>query len=38
VGTRLESSVIGHGARVVRGFALPSAMRIAIGDGAEMLL
>jgi glucose-1-phosphate thymidylyltransferase len=38
VGTRLESSVIGHGARVVRGFALPTAMRIAIGDGAEMLL
>jgi glucose-1-phosphate thymidylyltransferase len=38
VGTRLESSVIGQRARIVRGFALPSAMRIAIGDGAEVRL
>ena len=29
VGTRLESSVIGQRARIVRGFTLPSAMRIA---------
>jgi glucose-1-phosphate thymidylyltransferase len=38
VGTRLESSVIGQRARIVRGFSLPSAMRISIGDGAEVLL
>jgi glucose-1-phosphate thymidylyltransferase len=38
VGTRLESSVIGQRARIVRGFSLPSAMRMSIGDGAEVLL
>jgi glucose-1-phosphate thymidylyltransferase len=38
VGTRLESSVIGHGARVVRDFQLPGALRLAIGDGAEVVL
>lgn len=38
VGTRLESSVIGRGARVVRGFELPGAIRISIGDGAEVVL
>jgi glucose-1-phosphate thymidylyltransferase len=36
VGTRLESSVIGRGAQVRRGFHLPAAMRITIGDGAEI--
>lgn len=38
VGTRLESSVIGRGARIVRGFRLPGAIRMAIGDGAEVVL
>jgi glucose-1-phosphate thymidylyltransferase len=38
VGTRLESSVIGRGARVVRGFTLPAAMRLTLGDGAEVVL
>jgi glucose-1-phosphate thymidylyltransferase len=36
VGVRLESSVIGRGARVRRGFHLPAAMRMTIGDGAEV--
>ena len=38
VGTRIESSVIGRGARVVRDFQLPGALRLAIGDGAEIVL
>jgi glucose-1-phosphate thymidylyltransferase len=38
VGHRLESSVIGRGARVVRGFSLPAAMRLTLGDGAEVVL
>ena len=38
VGARLESSVIGRGARVVRGFDLPGAIRVSIGDGAEVVL
>jgi glucose-1-phosphate thymidylyltransferase len=38
VGTRLESSVIGRGARVSRGFTLPGAIRMSIGDGAEIVL
>jgi len=38
VGTRLESSVIGRGARVRRGFQLPGAIRVSIGDGAEVVL
>ena len=38
VGARLESSVIGRGARVVRGFDLPGAIRMSIGDGAEVVL
>jgi glucose-1-phosphate thymidylyltransferase len=38
IGTRVESSVIGRGARVVRGFDLPGAIRLAIGDGAEVVL
>ncbi len=38
VGTRLESSLIGRGARVVRGFQLPGAIRVSIGDGAEIVL
>ena len=38
VGSRLESSVIGRGARVVRGFDLPAATRLSLGDGAEVIL
>jgi glucose-1-phosphate thymidylyltransferase len=38
VGTRLESSVIGRGARIVRGFELPGAIRVSIGDGAEVVI
>lgn len=38
VGTRIESSVIGAGARVARGFTRPSSLRMWIGDGAEVLL
>jgi glucose-1-phosphate thymidylyltransferase len=38
VGTRIESSVIGRGARVQRGFELPGALRLAIGDGAHVVL
>jgi glucose-1-phosphate thymidylyltransferase len=38
VGTRLETSVIGRAARVSRSFALPSAMRLSVGDGAEVML
>jgi glucose-1-phosphate thymidylyltransferase len=38
VGTRLESSIIGRGARVTRRFSLPTAMQLSIGDGAEVIL
>ncbi len=38
VGTRLESSLIGRGARVIRGFQLPGAIRVSIGDGAKVML
>jgi glucose-1-phosphate thymidylyltransferase len=38
VGSRLDTSVIGYGARVERAFALPASMRLSVGDGAEVLL
>lgn len=38
VGARIETSVIGRGARVTRGFAVPTAMRLAVGDGSEVTL
>ena len=38
VGTRLESSIIGRGARVVRGFELPGAMQMSVGEGAVVIL
>ncbi|HEY4093915.1 MAG TPA: sugar phosphate nucleotidyltransferase [Baekduia sp.] len=38
LGTRIESSVIGRGARVGRAFRLPAAVRLSIGDGAEVTL
>ena len=36
--TRLEASVIGAGARVSREFRLPRALRVTVGDGAEVSL
>jgi glucose-1-phosphate thymidylyltransferase len=38
VGTRLESSVIGRGARIVRGFDLPGAIQMSVGEGAVVIL
>jgi glucose-1-phosphate thymidylyltransferase len=38
VGPRLESSVIGRGARIGRSFGLPAAMRVSVGDGAQITL
>jgi glucose-1-phosphate thymidylyltransferase len=38
VGTRLESSVIGRGARVARSFRPPGAFRLSLGEGAEVVL
>jgi glucose-1-phosphate thymidylyltransferase len=38
LGRRLESSVIGYGARVSRDFALPRALRLNIGSSAEVCL
>jgi glucose-1-phosphate thymidylyltransferase len=38
VGTRLESSVIGQRARVVRSFRMPNVLQLSIGDGAEVAL
>jgi glucose-1-phosphate thymidylyltransferase len=37
VGTRIESSVIGEGARVAREFRKPGSLRLSVGDGAEVL-
>jgi glucose-1-phosphate thymidylyltransferase len=36
VGGRVESSVIGRGARITRSFNVPTAMRLSVGDGAEV--
>jgi glucose-1-phosphate thymidylyltransferase len=38
LGTRLETSIIGQRARVTRSFAVPRALRLSIGDGAEVAL
>ncbi len=38
LGMRLESSVIGRGARIVRAFELPGAIRMSVGEGAEIVL
>jgi glucose-1-phosphate thymidylyltransferase len=38
VGTRVESSIIGRGARMVRRFQVPGAIRVSLGDGAEVVL
>ena len=36
VGSRLETSVIGRGARISRKFVVPTAMRLSVGAGAEV--
>jgi glucose-1-phosphate thymidylyltransferase len=36
IGTRLESSIIGRGARIARSFAPPAGMRMTVGDGVEV--
>jgi glucose-1-phosphate thymidylyltransferase len=36
VGARLESSVIGRRARVVRGFDMPGGIRVSLGEAAEI--
>ena len=36
--TRIEGSIIGPGARVFRDFRLPRAMRLNIGQGAELVV
>jgi glucose-1-phosphate thymidylyltransferase len=38
VGGRLETSVIGRGARISRSFVVPSAMRLSVGAGAEVTI
>jgi glucose-1-phosphate thymidylyltransferase len=38
VGGRLESSIIGARARVFRHFRLPKALRLTVGEGAEVAL
>ncbi|HVL31157.1 MAG TPA: sugar phosphate nucleotidyltransferase [Solirubrobacteraceae bacterium] len=38
VGSRLETSIIGRGASIVRRFGMPSAVRMSVGDGAQVAL
>jgi glucose-1-phosphate thymidylyltransferase len=38
LGSRVESSIIGENARVGRGFDVPAAIRLSIGNGAEVIL
>jgi glucose-1-phosphate thymidylyltransferase len=38
VGSRLATSIIGRGASIVRRFDMPSALRMSIGDGAQVAL
>jgi glucose-1-phosphate thymidylyltransferase len=38
VGARLESSVVGRDARIVRDFSLPQALRLQLGDRASVVL
>jgi glucose-1-phosphate thymidylyltransferase len=38
VGVRLESSIIGRRARIGRGFRLPTALRMSVGEDAEIVL
>jgi glucose-1-phosphate thymidylyltransferase len=38
IGRRLETSIIGTGAKLFRDFRLPNALRVQVGDGAEIAL
>lgn len=38
IGTRLDASVIGPGARITREFSIPKAMRLEVGPSAEITL
>jgi glucose-1-phosphate thymidylyltransferase len=38
VGSRIESSIIGRGARIMRRFDMPTAVRMSIGAGAQVAL
>jgi glucose-1-phosphate thymidylyltransferase len=38
LGGRLEASIIGCDARIMRDFRLPRAFRLTVGDGAEVTL
>ena len=38
LGGRLEASVVGPGARIFRDFRLPKALRLTVGEGAEVSL
>jgi glucose-1-phosphate thymidylyltransferase len=38
LGARLESSLIGRGARIAREPSLPQALRLVVADGAEVML
>jgi glucose-1-phosphate thymidylyltransferase len=38
VGARLESSVVGRDARIIRDFSLPHALRLQLGDRASVVL
>ena len=38
VGSRLETSIIGRAASIVRRFDMPSAVRMSVGDGAQVAL
>lgn len=38
LGDRLEASIIGRRARIARDFRLPRALRLTVGDGAEVAL
>lgn len=38
IGRRLETSIVGTGARLFRDFRLPNTLRVQVGDGAEIAL
>jgi glucose-1-phosphate thymidylyltransferase len=38
IGGRLEGSVVGRGARVVRDFSVPRGLRLHVGDDARVIL
>jgi glucose-1-phosphate thymidylyltransferase len=38
IGGRLETSVVGRGAKVFRDFSIPRSLRLQVGDGAQVSL